>query len=519
MNHGHGTGAVEGRAQSGRNGGEVGAEGPPPFDPHNPPGSLGRAAVRGLAWTMLRSISSRLVGSVVFVVLARLLDPKAFGTVALASVFLVFISLLVESGFGEAVIQRKQMTEVDLNTAFWVNNALGLALALTMTASAGLLARLFDQPELAPVLRALSLVFVLAALASIPQALLRRALRFRQIALRGVAGTIAGGVVGVGMALAGLGVWSLVGQILANTLVGTAVLWLACSWRPGVTVSRSSLVELFRFGVNILGERVALFASRRSDDFLVGLVLGPVALGLYTAAYRILLIMTDVIIWTIEGVAFPVFSRLHGDPERSKRAFYMATQFCSAVATPAFLSLAALAPELTRLAFGPKWAGAIPAMQVLALVGIPHAVTYFNKAVVNAGGRPGLSFRVAVLTAIVNVVAFVLVVRWGILAVAISYVVCSYVLTPVSFWSVTRVVDVEVKPYLRLFVAPMTSGLVMLLSLLGAKAALAGEVTGIALIVALVLVAATVYLLMLYLTARHFVMSVLSNGRRLFAMG
>jgi O-antigen/teichoic acid export membrane protein len=494
VNHGHRAGAVE-------------------------VGSLGRTAIRGLAWTMFRSISSRLVGSVVFVVLARLLDPKAFGTVALASVFLVFLQLLVESGFGEAVIQREQLTDVDLNTAFWVNNALGLALALAMTAAAGPLATLFDQPELAPVLRALSLVFVLAALASVPQALLRRALKFRQVALRGVAGTVAGGVVGVAMALAGLGVWSLVGQILANTVVGTAVLWLACSWRPGATVSRSSLVELFRFGVNILGERISLFASRRSDDFLVGLVLGPVALGLYTAAYRILLLMTDVIIWTIEGVAFPVFSRLQDDRERSKRAFYMATQFCSAVATPAFLSLAVLAPELTRLAFGPKWTGAIPVMQVLALVGIPHALTYFNKAVVNAGGRPNLSLRVAVLTAVVNVVAFVLVVRWGILAVAISYVACSYLLAPVSFWSVTRVVDVEVKPYLRLFVAPLASGLVMLLSVLGAKAALADQVTGIALLAALVLVAGTVYPLMLYLTARQFVTGLLSNGRRLLAAG
>jgi PST family polysaccharide transporter len=158
-------------------------------------------------------------------------------------------------------------------------------------------------------------------------------------------------------------------------------------------------------------------------------------------------------------------------------------------------------------------------MRVLALVGIPHAVIYFNKAVVNAGGRPNLSFRVAVLTAIVNVVGFVLVVRWGILAVAVGYVVCSYLLTPVSFWSVTRVINVEVKRYLRLFVAPMASGLVMLLSVLSAKAALAHEVTGIALIVALVFVAVTVYSLMLYLTARRFVMSMLSNGRRLLAMG
>jgi O-antigen/teichoic acid export membrane protein len=476
---------------------------------------LGTAAVRGLAWTMLRSVSSRVVGSLVFVVLARLLDPKAFGTIALASVFVVLISLLVESGFGEAVIQRKEVAPSDLDTAFWVNNAIGIGLALIMTACAGVVGELLNQPELASVLRVLSLVFVFAALASVPQALLRRELAFREIAIRGLVATLAGGAVGVGMAFAGWGVWSLVGQILANTVAGTVVLWMACSWRPGRAVSRSSFVELARFGANILGERVALFSSRRSDDFLVGVVLGPVALGLYTAAYRILLLVTEVIIWTIEGVAFPLFSRLHGDAERAKRAFYAVTQLCSAVATPAFLILAVLAPEITRVALGPQWMGAVPVMQVLALVGIPHAVTYFNKAVVNAAGRPNLSLRVAVLTGIVNVVGFALVVRWGILAVATSYMVCGYLLTPVSVWSVTRVLDVEIKRYLGLFFAPMVSGLAMLVSLVAARAALPDDITGMALISALLLVGTTVYLLVLSFTGRRLVMSVLSNGRRL----
>jgi O-antigen/teichoic acid export membrane protein len=470
-------------------------------------------------WTVLRSVLSRVVGSVVFIVLARLLDPKAFGTVALASVFVVLMSLLVESGFGEAVVQRKDLTPTILNTAFWTNNAIGVDLALIMAACAGLVSAPFHQPDLTPVLRVLSIVFVFAGLASIPQALLRRELAFRTLAVRGVAATLAGGAVGVGMALAGFGVWSLVGQMVTNSVIGTAVLWLGCSWRPGRSVSRSSFVKIFRFGANILGERVSLFASRRSDDFLIGLVLGPVALGQYTAAYRILLLATEIIIWTIEGVAFPLFSRLHGEAERTRRAFYAVTQVCSAVATPAFVALAVLAPELTRVFFGSQWTAAGPVMRVLALVGIPHAVTYFNKAVVNAAGRPGLSLRVALFTGVLNVIGFVLVVRWGILAVAVSYVVCGYLLTPVSVWSVTRVLDVEVKEYLRRFIAPMTSGLVMLLSLIAAKAVLPDNITGLPLIVLLLLLAATVYLVMLYLTGRSLVMTVLSSGRRIFATG
>src|SRR5215216_4126790 len=209
MNQGHSAGAVEGRGQSGWHGGEVGAGSPPPLEASAAQGNLGRAAVRGLAWTMLRSVSSRVIGSVVFVVLARLLDPKAFGTFALASVFVVLISLLVESGFGEALIQRKEVTPRDLNTAFLVSNVTGVGLALLMTACSGPLSALFDQPELGPVLRVLSLVFVFAALASVPQALLKRELAFQKIALRGLVATLVGGAVGVAMAFAGFGVWSL----------------------------------------------------------------------------------------------------------------------------------------------------------------------------------------------------------------------------------------------------------------------------------------------------------------------
>jgi O-antigen/teichoic acid export membrane protein len=477
---------------------------------------LGRAAIRGLAWTMMRSVSSRLIGSLVFVVLARLLEPKAFGTVALASVFVVLLSLLVESGFGEAVIQRKELTPSDLDTAFWLCNAVGAGLALTMAAGAGVAGELLDQPELAPVLRVLSLVLVLAALTSVPQALLRRELAFREIAIRGVAATLAGGAVGVGMAVAGWGVWSLVGQILVNTAVGTAVLWLACSWRPGRAVSRSSLVELGRFGANVLGARLAFFTSRRADDLLIGLVLGPVALGLYTAAYRILLVVTEIIIWTIEGVAFPLFSRLHGDRQGTARAFSTMTRLCFAVVAPAFLALAVLAPELTHLVLGPRWTGAVPVLQVLALVGIPHAVTYLNKAAVDAAGRPDLSLRIAALTAIVNLIGFVVAVRWGILAVATSYAVCAYLLVPASVWSVTRVLDVEITRYLRLFLAPAASALAMLGSLLAVRAALSDGVPGVVLVAALA--AGTIaYLAVLSLTDRRLVMSALANGRRLLA--
>ena len=476
----------------------------------HPTPSLKRAAVGGLGWNVIRTVSSRLAGSLVFIFLARLLDPDDFGTVAFASVFVVLVSVLVESGFGEAIVQRDRVSATELNSAFWVNNALGLTLALVLLVSAETLSEALGQPELAAVLQVLSVVFLATALASVPQALLRRELAFRALAVRGLAATLAGGLVGIGMALAGAGVWSLVGQMVTVGVVGTVLLWVMTSWRPGRTVSAASLVVLLRFSARIVGERLATFVSRRSDDFLIGLVLGPVALGLYTLAYRPLLILTETIIWTMEGVAFPLLSRLQNEAERRRRAFYTLTGACTAVAVPSFLALSVLGPEITRLAFGARWAGAIPVMQTLALVGIPHSVAYCIKAALNAQGRPEVSLRIALLTCVVNLVGFALVVRWGILAVAASYTVMGYVLVVVSIAVVVRVLELEARSYLLLFVAPIVSGLVMVVAVLGSKTVLGSETTDVTQLAGSLVVGAAVYAAMLCLTARRQVRTVVA---------
>jgi O-antigen/teichoic acid export membrane protein len=482
------------------------------------PLSLRGAAVSGVAWTVLRVVASRLTGSVVFIVLARLLDPHAFGIVALASVFVVLISLLVESGFGEALIQRRELTRTDLDTAFWANNALSVSFALLVLVGADLLSTPFGEPQLAPVLRVLSLVFLCSALASVPQAILRRDLRFRALTIRTIAATTGGGIVGVAMAAAGAGVWSLVGQMIATAVIGTTTLWRTCSWRPGLAVSRQSLTELTSFSAKVLGERLAFFTSRRADDLLIGLVLGPVALGLYAAAYRLLLLFTELVIWTIEGVAFPLLSRLQHDAERAKRAFYTITELCCGLAIPSFLALAVLAPEIIRVTLGPGWDASIPVMQVLAPVGIPQVAIYCNKAAFNAAGRPDVSLRIAVGSAVANVIGFVVSVQWGILAVATSYVVCSYLVAPVSVWALRAVLPIEIGTYLRLFLAPTISGVIMVLCLSTLQAAL-GELSDVAVLAISLPVAAAVYIGMLFLTGRGLLRSVLAHATALRSRG
>jgi PST family polysaccharide transporter len=216
----------------------------------------------------------------------------------------------------------------------------------------------------------------------------------------------------------------------------------------------------------------------------------------------VLLILTEIIIWTLEGVAFPVLSRLQHDPERGRRAFYALVALSWAVAVPCFLLLAILAPEVIGLAFGPRWSPAVPVMQALALVGIPHSLVYANKAAINAGGRPEVSLRLALLTGLVSVVGFAVVVRWGIVAVALSYTISGYLLALVSVAVTVRVLALDTRTYLRQLLAPLLSGALMVMAVVAAKVLLADEVSDLLNLAVCGTVAGLVYLGMLCVTAR-----------------
>ncbi len=477
--------------------------------------NLKDTAARGVAWSALKAVSSPLIRAGVIVILAWKLTPADFGTVAFAMVFIALISLMVESGFGLAIIQRNRVTQTDLNSAFWMNILLSVALALLLIGLADVLVMAVAQPQLASVLRVLSLVFVFSAVGSVPQAVLRRNLAFGRVAMCQLGGTVVGGAVAVAMAMAGAGVWSLVAQMVVAGGVTTAVAWAMSTWRPGGPVSAASIRELFHFSRHIFGGQLAGFASRYSDNFLIGVVLGPVALGIYAVAYRIVEIIKEAIVWTLEDVTFALLSRLADDPQRRERAFFGLTGLCAAVALPTFLFLAVSAPEMTRLVLGSRWAEAIPVMQMLAFVGISHSALSCNKAVLNSAGRPDLTLFIGIVNGVLCVAGFAATVHWGILAVATSYVVCSYLVAPLSTWFAIRVLSLSAVSYIRVFAGPAVSGLVMVVCVLGTKAALEDKASDLGLLLLSLVVATTTYGAMLYVTARRQALDLVQGARRL----
>lgn len=427
-----------------------------PRGPEGVAGSGLRArAVKGVAWTATSNWGDQIARLLVFAILSRLLEPEAFGLVALAWVFIGLTDVVAEQGLVDALVQRKHVTKADLDTAFWMTMGLGLVLMVLLAALAVPIATALDQDALAPVLVVLALVIPIGSLSHVQRAILRRDLAFRSLALRTLVGVAVGSVVGVGAALLGFGVWSLVAQRIATQLTGTVVLWRVTPWRPGFAVDMADARQLFGFGKHVVGFRLLNFYNANVDNFLVGAVLGPVALGFYTVGYRILRMVIQLTSNLIDSVAYPLYARLQDDPARFRRAYYKSSGFAALVAFPAFTMLLVLAPELVSVLFGPQWSESVPVMQVLAILGLVRSVNYANSSSLTALGKPSWRVVIVGITSVLNTAAFLVAVYYGgIVAVAAAAMGVGIAVTPISYWALHRLVPFSVGRYLRLIAGP-----------------------------------------------------------------
>ncbi|MEM1252504.1 MAG: MOP flippase family protein [Cyanobacteria bacterium P01_H01_bin.21] len=461
--------------------------------------SLRQKAIRGAMWSAIEKWGAQLVSTAIFLLLARLLGAEAFGLVALANVFMYFMQIFLDQGFAQAIIQKDELEPEHLDTAFWTSVLMGALFLLTILASAGVVANIYNEPELAPIIRWMSISFLLAGLSSVQSAILQRNMQFKIFAARSLVATAVCGVAGIGAALMGLGVWSLVIKEIVFGSTGAIMLWSTSSWRPGFRFSPQHFRELFSFGINIIGFNFLDFFNRRSDDLLIGYFLGAVALGYYNVAYRLLLIMIKLLTNVTIQVALPTFSKLQKEPDKMRDAFYRVTRYTSLVSFPAFLGMATLAPELIQTLFGEEWLPSVPVMRILAVIGILQSVQYFAGTVLLAMNKPLWRLRVVFLITVCNIVGFFIAVRWGINAVAISYAICVYTFSPVFLLLVKKLININLKKYFLQYLSPLLSSLLMMVFILGAKQVFSSWSSSYLTLATYIMIGAIVYLLSIML--------------------
>jgi teichuronic acid exporter len=420
-----------------------------------------------LKWAMVMNVGARSITTVITFVLAALIGPGDFGLVAVALVYITFVRLLLEQGVMTAIIQREDLEETHLDSAFWLNVAWCLLLAGLTYASAGWWAGVNNMPPLEDVIKVLSLLVVIEGLGIVQAAFMERSLQFKRLALRSNLAAVVGGAVGVPLAIAGAGVWALVAQQLVRESTYVVMTWALSPWKPRFRFSRPHARELFGFSVNVFAANMAGFVSRRVDVLLMGIFFGPVAVGLYRLADRLVELVLEVTMRPVEIVALPVLSRFQTDTRRLREATARCLRTTVLVAVPALLVVAATSEELVGV-LGVKWELATIPLVFLCFVGIGKAVGFITGPVLFAVSRP--RFRALMMWVIAGVSTATAIVvgkalqdssvRDQVLGMSLSRALLFLVvLVPVNLAIVRHFTGVPIRTFLLYLPAPVLSGL------------------------------------------------------------
>ena len=395
---------------------------------------LRNQTVRGASWMALSQVVSQAARIGFMIALARLISPADFGLWGMALVFTGFASLLGDIGLGAALIQRAQIEPRHLDTVFWINLGLGIALAAGMVAVAGPLAAFYKTPALAPLLAVAATECIIKGLSGVHRVLLVRAMQFRLIAVQETAALLLAGLTACLLAAAGWGAWSLVAQNLVfATAVAGSMLFLH-PWRPSFRFDAASLRELLHFSLHLQAFNLLNYWLRNLDKFLIGRLLGDVALGHYNRAYTTMLLPQSQITGTLERVLWPALSRCAHDPERLRDAYLRTLRIIALVSFPFMVGLAVTAPDFVVVVFGPAWEPAVAPLQWLCIAGFLQTPVSTLGWLYLASGRTRRMLAWSVLAAAISIPAIVIGALAGsINSVAIWYAGSSLIIAPLAF--------------------------------------------------------------------------------------
>lgn len=284
------------------------------------PSNLRQRTVVGVAWSGAGRLGQQGIHFVISILLARLLLPEHFGLIAMLMVFIGFASLFAEFGFAAALVYEPDLGEAEVNSTFWLNVGVGVALTAVFMLLAPAIARFYSVPELGPMGRVIAFTFTLSALGIVPGALLKRQMAFRSLALVEMAATLAAGGAAVVLALSGAGVWTLVAHSLLLALLTSALTWRVAAWRPRLSFSMAGMRSVLRFSANLFGFNMVNYWARNADNLLIGKFLGSTGLGIYNRAYALMLLPSRQLATVLGRVMFPALASIQEDHTRVRRA-------------------------------------------------------------------------------------------------------------------------------------------------------------------------------------------------------
>jgi PST family polysaccharide transporter len=354
-------------------------------------------------------------------VLARLLMPADFGLVAMVSAVTGFIGAIGDLGLSNVTIQRAEISHEQVSTLFWINVGVSLLISAVVAALAPEIAWFYQEPRLTWITLVSAGGFIFGGLTSQHFALLTRQMRFGAMALVQTLPQLAGALVGVVLAMAGWGYWSLVIMGIVGGAVMALVAWIASGWRPGLPSRNSGVGSMLAFGGHLTGSNLLNYLTRNADNVLIGRFLGPGPLGIYSKAYALLIFPVQQINAPVSGVVLPALCRLQHRPDQYRQYFLRAVEGVAFIGIPIIVFAFVDARPLVLTLLGPRWLGAVIIFRLLAPAALVGTINSAPAWICTSLGRTDRQFLWAVISSPIILAGFMLGLKWGTAGVAASF--------------------------------------------------------------------------------------------------
>lgn len=385
-------------------------------------------------WRFFERCGAQLVAFVVSIILARLLDPNAYGEIALIMVFTTILQVFVDSGLGTALIQKKDADDLDFSSVFYFNIVVCLIMYGVMFFAAPFISDFYHLPHLTPVIRVLSLTIVVSGIRNIQQSYVSRNLIFKKFFFATIGGTLGSAVVGVSMAYMGYGVWALVGQQLTNVTLGTLILWGLVQWRPKLMFSMRRLKSLFNYGWKLLASALLDTTFNHLRHLIIGRSYTANDLAFYNQGHLFPHTIVANINTSIDSVLLPAMAAEQDDKEKVRNMTRRAISISTYIMMPMMMGLAVCAEPLVRLVLTEKWLPCVPFLRIFCFTYAFWPLHTANLNAIKALGRSDLFLKLEIIKKIIGLVAILLTMNISVMAMAYSLLVTSILSQIINSW-------------------------------------------------------------------------------------
>lgn len=351
-------------------------------------------------------------------------------------VFSGLLQVIKDFGISNALIYKKDITDEDLDTAFWAQVVLGITLTLVLMLSRKHISSFYDEPNIEIIIFYISFVFTIDSLSYVHSAFLRKKMLFKRIVIVESISVISSSFIALIFALSSLGIWSLIAKIISLSIIQTILFWLVVKWKPSIRFSRYIFYEQIRYGLPLVGNQLTAHFMRNADNILIGKFIGADALGIYNRAYSLMMMPINQLVSIYGGVMFPSLCLVSDENEVFKNNWIKITRISTFLILPTTSLIFLLSDDFVHIVLGDKWAGVIPILKNLSFAAAVQAICTVGY-VFNAKGKTKELFSMNLVINSLLVVSIVLGIPYGIESVALFYTVASIIFIPLPVWFFT----------------------------------------------------------------------------------